>query len=93
MKKNLEIKKLEKTIEIFMNSECIYSFEIGKNKINGQVLYEKLDIHNDDVFVIIDGGSTKSTMYIDDVVIKNTYVFMNKLCTQINKTLDTINGR
>ncbi|MDD3106263.1 MAG: hypothetical protein PHP65_00455 [Bacilli bacterium] len=93
MKKSIEIKKVDKSIEILMNSDCISTFEMGKNKINGQVLYEKLDINIDDIFTVSDSNIIKKSNVVDDIVIYNTYEFVKKLTDQINKTLNTLNNR
>lgn len=90
MNKKIKVNKREKEIIITMNKEEICNFKIGKNKIDGKELFEKLDINREDVFEIEDCGIKKDSSQIDDVVVINTQIFLERLISRINETLNSI---
>lgn len=93
MNKKIKVCKKEKEIIITMNKKEICTFKIAKNKIDGKNLFEKLDVKKEDVFIIEDCGIKKDSSQIDDVVVLNTQIFLERLIFRINETLKNINDK
>lgn len=92
MNKIINVRKDESKGEIciYMNDDLITKFEINKNKINGKELLEKMSVNFGDVFILSEHGIDESSKVIDDVVVINTHVFLNKVITRINDVLEEI---
>ncbi len=91
MNKVINVIKEEDKIVINLNGDSISEFPISQNKINGKVIFDKMDIQKDDVFKLKPLDVAKDSKNIEDIVLVNTHEFLAKVVKRINSKIIEIN--